>query len=362
MVIAWGGKEFGYEALGLRVKDMSVRMLVLGGSWFVGRALVANATRRGWEVTVFNRGRSAGPVVEGRLVRGDWERAEDLVGLAGHGPWDVVLDAAGAVPALVGNAARALTSSVERYVFISTISVYREWPYWPVDESSPLWEGDPDLDPGTRRWDPDAYGPLKVGCELAIQREFTDRTLFIRPHVILGPGEYVGRLPWWLRRIDRGGQVLAPAPADRSIQPVDVRDVARFTLDMIEKGATGVYNVAAPIGRETYGGMLQACRDATGSGAEFIWVDESWLSRRRVLEWTEIPIWRTLPTAWAMNTERAQAAGLACRPLRQTVTDTWQWLQAGGVPVEHERFAEHGLSPEREAELLRDWQVSGRVP
>lgn len=335
-----------------------MRILILGGSWFVGRAMTTEAIRRDWEVTLFNRGRSGTPPERVRHIRGDWERPEDLKQLSAHGPWDVVLDVAGAVPALVRNAARALAGSVDRYVFISTISAYRDWPYRPVDESSPLWDGDPDLDPGTRRWDPDAYGPLKVGCELAIRREFADAILFIRPHVILGPGEYVGRLPWWLRRLSRGGQVLAPAPPERTIQPVDVRDVARFTLDLIERRATGIYNVAAPIGRETYGGMLQACKQATGSTAEFVWVEESWLAERGVLEWTEIPIWRTLPTAWAMDTERARAAGLICRPLSETVRDTWQWLQAGGSPVDHERFAEHGLSPEREAELLREWTVN----
>jgi hypothetical protein len=172
------------------------------------------------------------------------------------------------------------------------------------------------------------------------------------------PGEYVGRLPWWLRRVSRGGRVLAPAPSDRSIQPVDVRDVASFTLDLVEQKATGVYNVAAPIGRETYGGMLQACRQATGSTAEFVWMEESWLTERGVLEWTEIPIWRTLPTAWAMNADKARAAGLVCRPLHETVTDVWEWMQAGEAPVDHERFAEHGLSPQREAELLKEWTLS----
>ncbi|MBE3015855.1 hypothetical protein IL992_42835 [Microbispora sp. NEAU-D428] len=197
---------------------------------------------------------------------------------------------AGAVPALVRDAPRALAGSVDRYAFISTISAYRDWPYRAVDESSPCGTATPISTPAPAgRWDPDAYGPLKVGCELAIRREFGDNTLFIRPHVILGPGEYVGRLPWWLRRLVRGGRVLAPAPPDRAIHPVDVRDVARFTLDLIERQATGVCDVATPIGRETYGGMLQACKQATGSTAEFVWVEESWLAERGVLEWTEIP-------------------------------------------------------------------------
>ncbi|RBQ16982.1 reductase [Spongiactinospora rosea] len=339
-----------------------MRILILGGSWFVGRAVVADAIRRGWEVTLFNRGRSSIAPEGAHLIRGDWERDTHLTQLAACGPWNVVLDVAGAVPAVVGNMARVLAPATEHYVFMSTISVYRDWPYRPVDEFSALWDGDPDLDPGTRRWDPDAYGPLKVGCELAIRREFGDRALFVRPHVILGPGEYVGRLPWWLSRINQGGHVLAPAPPERSIQPVDVRDVARFTLDLVAANATGAFNIAAPIGRDTYADLLHACRDVTGSAAEFVWADEAWLVQQEVREWTELPLWRTLPAAWAMDAGKAQRAGLACRPLRETVADTWSWLREGGVPIAHERFAEHGISAERETELLTAWPNSPRDP
>ncbi|MFI7644218.1 NAD-dependent epimerase [Nonomuraea sp. NPDC049400] len=252
-----------------------------------------------------------------------------------------------------------MADATSYFVFLSTISVYCGWPYEPVDESSLLWHGDPDLDPGTRRWDADAYGPLKVGCELAIRREFGERALFLRSHVILGPGEYVGRLPWWLRRIRRSGSVLAPAPASRSIQPIDVRDVAGFVLHLVERGRTGVYNVAAPRGRESYGGMLRACRQVTSSTAELVWVDEKWLVDQGVREWTELPLWRTLPTAWEMNVDKAQAEGLACRPLAETVGDTWQWMASGGIAVPHERHAEHGIDPQRERDLLNRWRASG---
>ncbi|MFA1543510.1 NAD-dependent epimerase/dehydratase family protein [Actinomadura monticuli] len=340
-----------------------MRLLVVGGSWFVGREIVSAAIHRNAEVTVFNRGRS-GPVPSGvNFVQGDWENHADLLRLAENGPWDAVLDVAGSVPAIVRDVARALAPVTRRYVFISTISAYRDWPYEPVDEASPLWDGDPDYEPGTRRWDPDAYGPLKVGCEKAIRREFGDDVLTIRPHVVLGPREYVGRLPWWLGRIARGGRVLAPAPADRGFQPVDVRDLAEFTVDRAMRGDAGVFNVAAPVGRDTYGDFLDACAEVTGSSAEFVWADEQWLVKRGVTEWTELPLWRALPTAWSMDTGRAQAAGLRTRPLLETVCDTWAWLQAGGRPIDHERFAEHGIDPEREERLLAEWdRVSSRAP
>lgn len=334
---------------------------MLGGSWFVGAELVAQALCREHEVSVFNRGRSCEAPFGARQIRGDWERQPDLAALAGHGPWDAVIDVAGAVPAIVGNTARALAGVADRYVFISTVSAYRDWPHAPISEASPLWVGDPDRDPGTRAWDPDAYGPLKVGCELAVAQVFdAAHRLVLRPHVVLGPREYVGRLAWWLDRMRRGGAVLAPGP-DRPIQPVDVRDLAGFALDRTEAGAAGVYNVAGA-GRETYGHMLSACAaevaDVAEEPARLVWVDENWLVDQGVAEWTELPLWRNAAAPWGMETGPARADGLVCRPLAETVADTWAWLRDGGRPVEHERRVEHGIAPDREAQLLRAWHES----
>lgn len=338
-----------------------MQILMLGGSWFVGSALVAATVDRGHSVTVFNRGLSADSCLPGvKHVQGDWESEADVSRLAAHGPWDAVIDVAGVIPRLVQRCARALAPVADRYIFLSTISAYRDWPYKPVDENSPLWDADPDYDPDSRAWDPDAYGPLKVGCEMAAAREFgADRLLIVRPHVVLGPREYVGRLPWWLARVERGGRMVVPAP-DRSIQPVDVRDLAAFALDRAEAHDVGIYNVAAPSGRETFGGLLDACRHATGGDASPIWIDEQWLIDQGVTQWTELPLWRALPTAWLMATDRAEAAGLRCRPLADTVADTWKWLQGDGRSIEHERAAEHGLDPDREAALLRAWDRHNR--
>jgi 2'-hydroxyisoflavone reductase len=345
------------------VQDGPVRVLVLGGSWFVGRVVVEDALRRGLKVTAFNRGRSGALPAGAEVVHGDREDAADLRRLAGHGPWDVMIDVAGSVPAVVRRSARALAGVVDRCVFVSTISAYRQWPHAAVSEESALWQDDPGcdpgFDPGTRAWDPDAYGPLKVGCELACREVFgQDRLLILRPHVVLGRYEYVGRLRWWLDRMRRGGRVLAPAP-DRSIQPVDVRDLARFLLDQAEAGGRGVFNVAAPPGTKTYGDMLRACadevREVAAEPAELVWVDEDWLVSAGVVQWTELPLWRNALAPWGMNTDRARAAGLVCRPIRETVADTWAWLRSGGRPVDHERFAEHGIDPGKEAQLIERW-------
>jgi nucleoside-diphosphate-sugar epimerase len=333
-------------------------MLVLGGSWFVGRVVAEDAVARGLDVTVFNRGRSGQAPAGVHTVQGDREDAADVRRLAGHGPWDVMIDVSGSVPAVVSRSAQLLADVVGACVFVSTISVYRDWPHVPVNEDSPLWEGDPRFDPGTRAWDPDAYGPLKVGCEIACRRAFGERRLLtVRPPVVLGRYEYVGRLPWWLERMRRGGKVLAPAP-DRAIQPVDVRDLSGFILDQAVRGTRGVFNVAAPVGGCTYGDMLRCCAEVvpdSASRSRLIWVDEDWLVSKRVTQWTELPLWRNALAPWGMSTDRAQSAGLVCRTISETVADTWAWWCSGGRPVVHERWAEHGMDAAREADLIGQW-------
>jgi len=348
------------------VQDEAVRVLLLGGSWFVGRAVAEDAVGRGMEVTTFSRGRSGLLPAGVTAIHGDREDPSDLRRLVRHGPWDAVVDIAGSVPAVVGRSARLLADVAETCVFVSTISAYRDWPHAPVSEASLLWDGDPALDPGTRAWDPDAYGPLKVGCEIACREAFGEqRLLTLRPHVVLGRYEYVGRLPWWLDRVRRGGRILVPAP-DRGIQPVDVRDLAGFLLDQVERGARRVFNVAAPLNGSTYGGMLGACADVvqdhSAEPPEWIWADEDWLVTMGVGQWTEIPLWRNASAPWGMNTDRAQAAGLRCRPIQDTVADTWAWLRSGRQPVTHERFAEHGIDPAKEAQLIARWLADHSDP
>lgn len=158
----------------------------------------------------------------------------------------------------------------------------------------------------------------------------------------------------------RGGRILAPAP-DRGIQPVDVRDLAEFLLDQVERGGRGVFNVAAPPETFTHGDMLRACadevRDVATEPPELVWVHEDWLVSMGVVQWTELPLWRNAFAPWAMSVDRALAAGLVCRPIRGTVADTWAWLRSGGRPVDHERFAEHGIDLGKEARLIERWRA-----
>ncbi len=334
-----------------------MRLLVLGGTRFVGHAIVSEATGLGWDVRTFNRGVS-GAAQCGSMLVGDRTRAGDLARLAANGPWDAVVDTSGYVPGNVLSVCRALEPVAARYVFMSTVSVYRGWPVEPLSEESEVLDcpSDAGADFGEDVEDgPTRYGYQKSGCEMAARQVFgVGRCTALRPGVVLGPREYVGRLPWWLSRVATGGRVLAPGSPERSIQPVDVRDLAAFTLRTAGHALSGVYNVVAPIGRETFGGMLDACAEVTGSGAEFVWVPDERLVAHGVRQWSEMPLWRTFRGVWQVAGEAAAAAGLSSRPLSATVAGTWAWMRAGGEGLDDERVAEIGISREREEQILAD--------
>lgn len=338
-----------------------MRILVFGGSWFLGRLVAEEFVALGVHVTVFNRGRSREPLPAGvRHLRGDRTLDEDLRAVTGTS-WDAVIDISGKIPAVVQRSVRALADVTALYVSVSTVRGYRDWPDTPVDERSPLLDSDPGFDPGGRTWDADGYGRLKAGCEMACRDVLGEgRLLILRLHEIIGQYEDVGPVLWWLDRMRRAGSVLVPGP-DRAIQPVDVRDVSKFTVDLVQRGEPGVFNVAAPPGDRTYGALVRACAEAVGSAAaaeaELVWVDESWLVDHGVQQWTELPLWRRAAATWDVSVERAVVAGLRCRPLIDTVTDTWRWFTGGERRVDHQRVAQYGMDPAREAALIALWRA-----
>ena len=290
------------------------------------------------------------------MLRGDRALAADLAGLSAAGPWDAVIDTSGYVPREVLASSERLEPVAARYVFMSTVSVYRGWPVEPLSEASEVLYCPPDVGPdfGEDVEDgPTRYGYQKSGCELAVTSTFgPGRSVLLRPGVVLGPREYVGRLPWWLNRVAAGGRVLAPGSPDRSIQPVDVRDLAGFAIRSAAGGIAGAYNVTAPEGRETFGGLLEACADVTGSDAEFVWVPDEQLVAQGVRQWSEMPLWRTFSGVWRVSSAAAQAEGLSCRRLAATVRDTWLWMQAAPAESADERASEIGISREREQQIL----------
>jgi 2'-hydroxyisoflavone reductase len=337
-----------------------MRVLVLGGTRFVGRTIVEEALGRAHEVTTFNRGQTGVDPPGVEAVRGDRESTADLHRLVAWRSWDVVVDTSGYVPRVVGDAAQALVGRAERYVFFSTISVYPDWPAKGVSEASPVYECSPDVGGSAAdeaNWSAAQYGAYKAGCERAVIEVFGGRALVLRPGVILGPHENVGRLTWWLGRMARGGRVLGPGNPDRAIQPIDMRDVARFALDLAEAGRAGPFNLAAPKGHATFGSMLADCAHATSVDGEVVWVDDQFLVEHGVRQWTEIPLWRVHEGTWDVDTTTATAAGLTCRPLAETVRDTWAWMGGDDGPAPYGRQAQHGLSPERERQLLDLWEA-----
>lgn len=324
------------------------RLLVLGGTEFVGRAVVEDALARGWEVTVFHRGRHEAPA--GAEVRhGDRTEEGGHASLA-TGEWDFAVDTWSDAPSAVTDAARLLSGRVGHYTYISSRSVYTGPTAPDADEDAPVVESSID-DDGTD------YARAKRGGELAARAVFGDRALFVRAGLILGPYENIGRLPWWLNRIARGGPVLAPGPRDLPLQYVDVRDLAAWTLDAAEQGLSGSYNMVSPIGHTTTEGFLAACKEATGSDAEFRWTSPEVIEEAGIAPWRELPVW--LPpgelheTLHQGNVDRALATGLRCRPVTETVADTWKWLRSiGGEADQRPDRPRVGLAPEVEARVL----------
>ncbi|QES47132.1 reductase [Streptomyces venezuelae] len=325
-----------------------MKLLMLGGTEFVGRAVTEDALARGWEVTVFHRGRHAAP--PGTLSRhGDRTAPDGLAALA-EGEWDLVVDTWSGAPTAVRDAARLLRDRAGRYAYISSRSVYAYPAPAGLNEDGPVVEGSPDA--GTT-----AYAEDKRGGELAALEAFGDRSLLVRAGLILGPYENVGRLPWWLGRMAEGGPVLAPGPRELPIQYIDVRDLAQWTLDAAQSGLDGAYNLVSPLGHATMGSFLEACAAVTGGTAELRWTDPQLILDAGVQPWTELPVWLPPGEDYAFmhggDVTKAVAAGLDCRPVEDTVADTWAWLGSigGKAPLRSDRSSK-GLDREREESLL----------
>lgn len=331
-----------------------MKVLILGGTIFVGRHIVRAAQQRGHDLTLFNRGQSNPDLFPGvEQLRGD--RDGDLSALDGR-RWDAVVDTCGYVPRLVRASAERLAGAVDHYTFISTLSVYPDLGSEGLDESSPVATME---DETVEEVTGETYGPLKALCEQVVADVYGDAGLVIRPGVVVGPHDPTDRFTYWPVRVARGGDVLAPAPPERRVQFIDGRDLGAWTVRMVEKGAAGVYNATGPQGGVSMGDMLATCRRVAQNDARFVWVEEGFLLEQDVQPWSDLPLWLTGEDAvgfGSVSVEKAVGAGLRFRPLEETARDTLQW--------ERERPAEHawraGLSAEREGELLQAWEERSR--
>lgn len=327
-----------------------MRILIIGGTRFLGRHLVEAALERNHDLTLFNRGKS-NPDLFPQLetIIGDREKDIEKLGKAGR-IWDAVIDTSGYFPRIVRLSAKVLEPDVTRYAFVSSISVYENFRKVGIDESDPVGKIE---DETMEEVTGETYGPLKALCEQAVRDIFgLDRTLIIRPGLIVGPHDPTDRFTYWPVRVARGGDVLAPEKPDVATQIIDVRDLAEWTLRLIEQNASGTYNATGPDYELSLGKLLEVSKQVSGSDANIRWASVDFLNQNKVEAWSDMPTWVPADEEGVgfsrVDVSRAIDAGLTFRPLEETVRDTLEWVNTRTSA--HEWRA--GLKPEREQELL----------
>ncbi|MBC7805334.1 MAG: NAD-dependent epimerase/dehydratase family protein [Akkermansiaceae bacterium] len=329
-----------------------MRILILGGTIFVGRHLVADALKKNHDVTLFHRGKHNPGLFGGAVetITGDRAVADDLAKLANGREWDAVIDTCGYVPRIVRMSADVLKDSTRTYCFISTVSVYADWSVNDVNEDSALATL---TDPATEEVTGETYGGLKALCERAVRDVCGDsRTLIVRPGYIVGPHDPSDRFTYWPHRVARGGDILAPGDENTAAQFVDVRDLAEWNLRLLEGGVTGTFNAdGLPV---RFAELLPACRTAAGlteAAARFVYVPEPFLSEQGVESWQMLPIFtpKAAEDAGCVDVSRAVASGLTFRPLAETVADTLAWDK---TRTEDANTYKNTLTADREYSLL----------
>jgi 2'-hydroxyisoflavone reductase len=327
-----------------------MKLLVLGGTRFLGRQIAALALERGHTVTLLHRGRSGGPALFSTAEHLIGDRDTELEALTGSRHWDAVIDTSAYFPHQVRAAAAALAGRIGHYQLVSTISVYASNPPGGNHEDSPRAVLD---DPDTRVLDGQTYGGLKARCEdAAIEAFGAAATLIARPGLIVGPFDPTGRFSWWVQRLQRGGVVLAPGDPAAPVQFIDARDLAAWMLEQVDAGNTGSFNLTGPTAALTMGEFLDTARRSLQPGAQLKWIDEATLLAAGVAPWSDLPVWLSTADHGMHRTSiaKARATGLVTRPLDQTLRDTAAWL-AEAPAVAPGRPAV-GLDAAREAALL----------
>ena len=348
-----------------RKPGQPLRILVLGGTGFLGPHFVEAAHAKGHKLTLFNRGKTNPTRFDGaqfqdiEQLHGD--RKTDLKALEGRRQWDAVLDTSAYIPADVTRSTQLLAKRVDQYVLVSTVSVYAKMDQPNQDESAPLAQL---ADPTVTEVTGETYGGLKALCESAAEREMPGHVTVVRPGLIVGPGDTTDRFTYWPARADRGGEILGPGSANDPTQFIDVRDLAAFLLRVIEQRTFGTFNADAPAGRLSMGLLLAASQRAAGKPSTITWVPASFLDQQKVSAWQDMPVWIPPEGEYAgfgrVSSAKAQAAGLTYRALDTTVTDTLAYWRT--LPPERRAKPKAGLAPEREAEVLKAWHASLAPP
>ncbi len=326
-----------------------MKLLVLGGTVFLGRHIVTEALRLGHEVTIFNRGQSNPDLFSGEVEKILGDRETDLSRLKGL-KFDACIDPSGFLPGPVGEAVKVLSDSLQTYVFISSISVYPKFTR-DMDESGALSELAEDADPTIFRQQD--YGALKVLCEAAAETNMPGRVLHVRSGLIVGPYDPTNRFTYWPVRVSQGGDLLVPSKPDLPVQFIDARDQAIWILHMLEKKQTGTYNVTSDWQEHTLSDLLESSARLTGADINPIWVDSDFLTEQKIAPWMGLPLW--LPDRMInmsrVSVTKAVAAGLKFRALDATINDTLAWYRS--IP---EQDWPAGISREKEREVLENWR------
>jgi 2'-hydroxyisoflavone reductase len=357
MALTTGSVAAAEDGAAQQRRSKSLEILVLGGTGFIGPHMVSEALRRGHSVTLFNRGRSnSGLFPDLETIKGD--RDNGLDGLKGR-RWDAVIDNSGYVPRHVRDSTRLLANNTDFYLFISTISTYASFAT-PNDEDSPLATID---DETIEEVTGPTYGPLKALCEKRAREEIgDDRLAILRPTFICGPGDHTDRFSYWPVRTAKGGEMIWPGGPSYPTQIIDVRDLANFTVDCIEKNISGIYNTVTPVGSYTIGDLLEESQAVTGSSVDPVWVDEEFIEAAQanstVQNWGLFPIWHSLTgdsaAVSSISGARAREAGLRNRPVRETIRDLMRWWET--LPEERTVTLRAGMSADAEAELIALWK------
>ena len=340
-----------------------LRILILGGTGFTGPFQVRYAISRGHKVTVFNRGKTHPGELPKEAEQLIGDRNGQLDALKGR-KWDACIDIPTTLPVWVRDAAQLLQGNVDRYVFISTISVYSDNSKPGMDESGPLAEyKGADAMKETQQTLAASrfalYGPLKVLSEKEAEKWFPGKALIVRPGLIVGPGDESDRFTYWPVRVDRGGEILAPGSPSDPVQFIDARDLAEWTIRMVEQGTTGTFNATGPKTKLAIGEMLDSIKKATNSNAQFTWADADFLAAQKVRPWSDMPVWVPPRGGSAgfssVSIKKALDKGLTFRTITDTTRATLDWLRK--QPVERRAKLKAGLTAARETEVLAAWHA-----
>lgn len=329
-----------------------LKVLILGGTTFLGPHLVQELQQHGHEVTIFTRGNQSSKFANVEELQGD--RDGDLKALENRN-WDAIIDTSGHLPRLVRDSSKLLTNSTNHYTFISTIGVYENFYKQQIDEEYPVARLESE---STEEITEKNYGALKAACEEVIQSHFSNHCLIIRPGLIVGPLDPTARFSYWPMRVKMSGEILAPGSPHQLLQIIDVRDLAKWIVTMVEQQAVGIYNVTGPAKAMDFQQLLQECQAITKSNSILTWVDEDFLIKHQIQDWVEIPLWlsykRNMPGFLNVSIDKALKAGLTLRPISETIK----------VILDEDNNQDNsyqiGLNAEKERLLLNQWHHSRR--